>query len=50
MTLISVNIDYDILKSESPTTNYFFNLSKIQDTTSDEHRQFKEIIQSNLSI
>jgi len=50
MTIISVDIDYNILRSESPTTNYFFNLSRIQNPLTDEYRQFKEIIQSNLSI
>jgi hypothetical protein len=34
MTIISVDIDYSFLKSESPTTNYFFHLDRISDNNS----------------
>lgn len=50
MTIISVDIDYSQLHSESPTTNYFFNLEKIQDYSSAEHIQFKELLFQLMSI
>lgn len=50
MTIISVDIDYGQLKSESPTTNHFFNLNKIQDKDSEEYVKFREVISQLLSI
>ena len=50
MTIISVDKDYAQLRRESPTTNHFFNLNKIQNTESDEYTRFKEIISQLLSI
>ncbi|MEP7142418.1 MAG: XcyI family restriction endonuclease [Ferruginibacter sp.] len=50
MTIISVDIDYTILKSESPTTSHFFHLFKISDRNSDEQHRFKDILSSIISI
>ncbi|RCR71284.1 XcyI family restriction endonuclease [Larkinella punicea] len=50
MTIISVDIDYKNLKSESPTTSHFFNLFKIADKNSDEHQKFKDTLASIISV
>jgi hypothetical protein len=50
MTIISVQMDYNLLRAESPTTNHFFNLFKIAEKTSDEHERFKDILSSIMSI
>ena len=50
MTIISVNIDYSFLRSESPTTSHFFHLDKISDKNSDEYYKFKELLSSILGI
>ncbi|MCP1381901.1 XcyI family restriction endonuclease [Runella salmonicolor] len=50
MTIISVDIDYIALKSESPTTSHFFNLFKISDKNSFEYQRFKDIISSIISV
>lgn len=49
-TIIRVDIDYDALKKESPTTTKFFNIDKIQDVTNPEHNLFKNQLASALSI
>jgi hypothetical protein len=50
MTIISVEIDYSSLKSESPTTSHFFHLDKISDTTSGEYNKFRELLSSILGV
>lgn len=50
MTIISVDIDYNVLKSESPTTSHFFNLTKISNNQTEEHAHFKEILSSIISV
>lgn len=50
MTIISVDIDYKLLRNESPTTNHFFNLDKIQVLDSDENIRFKELLYQLMSI
>ena len=50
MTIISVEVDYEILKSESPTTSHFFNLQKISERGSIEQTRFKDIISSIISV
>jgi hypothetical protein len=50
MTIISVGIDYSILRKESPTTNHFFHLDKIPDSSSDEGQHFKDILSSVLGV
>lgn len=50
MTIISVDIDYAILKSESPTTSHFFNLERIQDKNNNEFQKFKDILSSIISV
>ena len=50
MTILSVDIDYKVLKEESPTTNHFFQIDKIFDKSNDEFVSFKDILSSILSI
>ena len=50
MTIISVEIDYLLLRSESPTTSHFFNLLKISEKFSEEHRSFKAILSSIIGV
>jgi hypothetical protein len=50
MTIISVDISYDFLKSESPTTSHFFHLDKISNKDDLEHDRFKELFSSILGV
>ncbi|MCI5058860.1 MAG: XcyI family restriction endonuclease [Flavobacteriales bacterium] len=50
MTILSVDIDYDTLKEESPTTSHFFHLDRLIDKESNEFNQFRDLISSMLSI
>ncbi|MFN3998172.1 XcyI family restriction endonuclease [Algoriphagus sp.] len=50
MTILSVEIDYLNLRSESPTTSHFFNLDKILDNNSSEFLSFRDILTSIISI
>lgn len=50
MTIISVDIDYQHLKKESPTTSHFFNLDQLMDVQSIEYLQFRETLSSILGI
>jgi hypothetical protein len=50
MTIISVDIEYSFLKSESPTTSHFFHLDKISDQTTVEYNKFRELLSSILGV
>jgi len=50
MTIISVDIEYESLKRESPTTSHFFHLDKISDRTSIEYNKFKELLSSIIGL
>ena len=50
MTILRVDIDYAILRNESPTTSHFFHLDKITDKGTNEYETFREILSSILSI
>jgi hypothetical protein len=50
MTIISVDIEYSFLKSESPTTSHFFHLDKISDKNSAEYGKFRELLSSILGV
>lgn len=50
MTIINVEVDYDVLRNESPTTTHFFHLNKIADPVDLEHKKFRDTIVSILSI
>jgi len=50
MTIVSVDMSYDLLKQESPTTTHFFNLDKILDSDTDEFALFRETLSSILGI
>jgi len=50
MTIISVNVEYSFLRSESPTTSHFFHLDKISDKTGVEYNKFRELLSSILGV
>jgi hypothetical protein len=50
MTIISVDIDYNTLKKESPTTSHFFHLDRISDPSEPEFKKFTELLTSILGI
>lgn len=50
MTILRVDVDYTILRNESPTTSHFFHLDKITDKGTNEYEMFREILSSILSI
>lgn len=50
MTILRVDVDYAILRNESPTTRHFFHLDKITDKNTNEYEMFREILSSILSI
>jgi hypothetical protein len=50
MTIISVDIEYSFLKSESPTTSHFFHLDRISDKTAVEYNKFRELLSSILGV
>ena len=49
-TIINVDINYEILHKESPTTTMFFHLDKIQQSDSDEFEEFTRRLSSLLNI
>jgi hypothetical protein len=49
-TIIRVDIDPSLAKRESPTTSHFFHLDRIQDATSAEHRDFREMLASLIGV
>lgn len=49
-TIIRVDISYDVLKKESPTTSRFFNLDQIRKPDSDEYEEFQDRLSSALNI
>lgn len=50
MTIISVDIDYKTLKSESPTTSHFFHLDRLSDKMDPEYVKFRDILSSILGV
>ena len=50
MTILRVDISYEVLRQESPTTSHFFHLDKISDKEHSEFEEFKELLSSMLSI
>lgn len=50
MTIISVDIEYAFLKSESPTTSHFFHLDEISDKNTVEYNKFRELLSSILGV
>lgn len=49
-TLVRADIDMDMARKESPTTNHFFKINEILDMTTQEHRKFKELLCSFIGI
>lgn len=50
ITILSVDINYEILKSESPTTSHFFHLDKISDKDHPEYNKFRDLLSSILGV
>lgn len=50
MTILSVDVDYEILKDESPTTSHFFNIDHLIDKGSNEFMDFRDTLTSIISI
>lgn len=42
-TILRSEVDLTLARRESPTTSHFFNLDRIQDHATEEHRAFREI-------
>ncbi|MBM4293861.1 MAG: XcyI family restriction endonuclease [Deltaproteobacteria bacterium] len=49
-TITRVDIDQTAAKRESPTTSHLFHLDRIQDTTTKEYKEFKELLSSLIGI
>lgn len=49
-TIIRVDMSYEDLKRESPTTTNFFNLDKILDENDKEHQEFSQRLRSAINI
>lgn len=50
-TVINVDrLDYNLARRESPTTNYFFPLAKITHRNTQEYRDFRELLLSELGL
>jgi hypothetical protein len=50
ITILSVDIDYGILRSESPTTSHFFHLNRIANLDSSEYLGFRELLSSIIGL
>ncbi len=50
ITILSVNIDYDLLRRESPTTSHFFHLNRITEIGSLEYLGFRELLSSIIGL
>lgn len=50
ITILNVDFDYSVLKSESPTTSHFYNLDSLSDKSTDEFSNFNDTLSSILSI
>ncbi len=50
-TLVNVaDLDVDLARQETPTTTQFFNVEEIADERTEQHRQFRELLNSELGI
>ncbi|MFA7568055.1 MAG: XcyI family restriction endonuclease [Alkalispirochaeta sp.] len=49
-TILAIDVDMNVARSESPTTSHFFHLDRLYDKTSSEREQFVDILSSKLSI
>ncbi|MEX2594867.1 MAG: XcyI family restriction endonuclease [Anditalea sp.] len=50
MTILNVEVNYEALRFESPTTSHFYNLEKLMDKTSSEFFHFKDTLSSIMGI
>lgn len=49
-TILRVNIGASVAQRESPTTSRFFHLDRIADTSSAEHREFRDLVAAVIGI
>lgn len=49
-TILRVELDSEMARSESPTTSHFFYLDRIRDTETEEHSAFRDILVSLIGI
>jgi hypothetical protein len=49
-TVLRVDVDLVVARRESPTTSHFFHLDRIADTTSSQHREFRDLLASLAGI
>jgi hypothetical protein len=49
-TILRANVDLRIARRESPTTTQFFNLARLLNPRTEEHRRFRELLSSMLGI
>lgn len=50
ITILSVEIDYEILRKESPTTSHFYHLDRITNADSSEYFGFRELLSSIIGL
>jgi XcyI restriction endonuclease len=50
ITIINVEVDYAVLRAESPTTTHFFSLIQLSIPTSEEFGQFRDILHDVIGI
>lgn len=49
-TIARVQVDLELAKRASPTTSHFFDLEKIIDVSTKEHKTFRELLASHIGI
>ncbi len=49
-TIVRASVDVERAHRESPTTSRFFNLDRIQDPATPDHREFRDVLSSLLGI
>jgi len=49
-TVVKVDLNLEKARAQSPLTNHFFNIDKIRNNSTDDHREFKELFCSLVGI
>lgn len=49
-TILRASVDLERARGESPTTSRFFNLDRIQDPATPDHKEFRDVLASLLGI
>ena len=50
VTIVNVEIDYEVLRKESPTTTHFFHISRLMESAGEELASFKDLLSSILGV